>query len=59
MLLIMVDFDPAIMNPASIILPTIETITNTENTTHYIDIIIIAIFILLIIMIYLRITNKI
>ena len=48
----MVDFDPAIMNPASIILPT-------TNNTNYIDIIIIAIFILLITMIYLRTSNKI
>ena len=48
----MVDFDPAIMNPASIILPT-------NNNINYIDIIIIAIFILLITMIYLRTSNKI
>lgn len=53
----MVDFDPAIMNPASIILPT--TIENLTNTTNYIDIIIIAIFILLIVMIYLRTSHKI
>jgi hypothetical protein len=61
----MVDFDPAIMNPASIILPGIEKLTDTidtidtSNTTNYIDIIIIAIFLLLVVMIYLRTTSKI
>ena len=64
----MVDFDPAIMNPASIILPGIEKFTDTidtidtidtSNTTNYIDIIIIAIFLLLVVMIYLRTTSKI
>ena len=61
----MVDFDPAIMNPASIILPTAaidnllnEHLSNTD-AINYIDIIIIVIFILLIVMIYLRTTHKI
>lgn len=55
----MVDFDPAIMNPASIVLPNTEVIEHFTDTSNYIDIIIIVIFILLIVMIYLRITHKI
>ncbi len=54
------EFNPATMNPASIILPTIEHLTNSDsNSISIIDIIIIIIFILLVVLIYLRISHKI
>jgi hypothetical protein len=51
-------FNPATMNPASIILST-NTIENLTNQMNYIDYIIILIFIVLIVLVYLRITKKI
>ncbi len=57
MLIIMVNsglFDPATMNPASIILPTETTIEHfsNSNSINFIDIIIIIISIILIILVY-------
>jgi hypothetical protein len=61
MLIIMIassSFNPAIMNPASIILPTSSTIEHFTDI-NYIDLIIFFIFILLIVLVYLRLTHKI
>ncbi len=51
-------FNPATMNPASIVLPTIEHFNNSSSL-NYIDIIIIILFFILIVLLYLRTTNKI
>ena len=70
MLIIMITsglFNPATMNPASIILPaassSIEHFSNNINslsyTMDYIDYIIIIIFIILFVLVYLRLTRKI
>ncbi len=51
-------FNPATMNPASIILST-NTIEHFNNQMNYIDYIIILIFIVLFVLVYLRISHKI
>ncbi len=50
-------FNPATMNPASIILPSIETFSS--NDMNYIDYIIIIMFIILFVLVYLRLSHKI
>jgi hypothetical protein len=64
MLIIMITsgvFNPATMNPASIILPTLPSVEHFSNSNsfNYIDIIILIIFFILIVLVYLRTTNKI
>jgi hypothetical protein len=50
-------FDPAKVNPASIILK--PTMPNTSNSTNYIDYIIMSISIILVILLYFRMNKKI
>jgi hypothetical protein len=51
-------FNPATMNPASIILST-NTIEKFTNQINYIDYIIFIIFIILFVLVYLRLKHKI
>lgn len=53
-------FNPATMNPASIILPITEHFsTDSTNSLSYVDIIIMVLFIILFVLVYLRLSHKI